>query len=263
MQDASGLKPADLPGKSGKSEFRVDSFAGVGYRLRVMFARNLQRAPWLPYVAPMAAFVLLTSLEGRLHGATEKPLSYAMAYTAKTLVVVVVAWLCRSAWRDLRPRPDGSGITLSVLGGLAVAALWIGLDGHYPLMTFEGTRTAFNPDLLPGPSRPVFLTIRFFGLVLLVPLIEELFWRSFVLRWVSHLDFKQIPIGKVTIVSAAVSSVLFALAHPEWLPALITGLLWAWLLHRTRSVTACVISHAVANLALGVYVVATGAWKFW
>ena len=63
--------------------------------------------------------------------------------------------------------------------------------------------------------------------------------------------------------SATVTSVLFALAHPEWLPALLTGLLWAWLLHQTRSLTACVISHVVANLALGIYVIQYGAWKFW
>ena len=56
----------------------------------------------------------------------------------------------------------------------------------------------------------------------------------------------------------------FATAHPEeWLPAFLTGLAWAWLLHRPRSVSACVVSHMAANLALGVYVLATGAWKFW
>ena len=63
--------------------------------------------------------------------------------------------------------------------------------------------------------------------------------------------------------AAAVTSVMFALVHPEWLPALLTGALWAWLLWQTRSLAACVVSHATANLALGVYVIATGDWKYW
>jgi uncharacterized protein len=72
-----------------------------------------------------------------------------------------------------------------------------------------------------------------------------------------------VPIGKVTPLAAAVTSVAFGLAHPEWLPGLITGLAWAWLVWRTKSLSACVVSHAVANLALGLYVIATGDWKYW
>ena len=63
--------------------------------------------------------------------------------------------------------------------------------------------------------------------------------------------------------AAVVSSVFFALVHPEWLPALLTGLLWAWLLWWTRSLTACVVSHAVANLAARIYVIIPHEWKFW
>ena len=62
--------------------------------------------------------------------------------------------------------------------------------------------------------------------------------------------------------AAAVTSVVFALVHPEWLPALLTGALWAWLLWRTRSLSACMVSHATANLALGIYVIVTGDWKY-
>ncbi|HEU5117930.1 MAG TPA: CPBP family glutamic-type intramembrane protease, partial [Isosphaeraceae bacterium] len=62
--------------------------------------------------------------------------------------------------------------------------------------------------------------------------------------------------------AALITSALFALAHPEWLPALLTGLLWAGLLWWSRSVLACVLSHATANLGLGLYVLATGEWSY-
>ena len=101
------------------------------------------------------------------------------------------------------------------------------------------------------------------GLVVLVPIFEELFWRSFLIRWLVDDDFTRVPIGKVTPVAAVISAVIFGAVHPEWLPGVLTGLAWAWLLRHTRSLTACVVSHATANLALGLYVLATGDWKFW
>ncbi len=154
-------------------------------------------------------------------------------------------------------------VILSVLAGLVVTALWVGLDGRYPSLPLMGQRAAFDPMRMSHAGRVGFYAVRLFGLVLVVPVIEELFWRSFLIRWVIEQDFRRVPIGQVTLFSAGVTSVLFALAHPEWLPALLTGLLWAWLLHQTRSLACCLISHATANLALGLYVIQTGAWKFW
>ena len=222
---------------------------------------------WLPYVAPMAAFLLMTAAEDALPKAAAGgpvPTWYAVAYAAKVAVVTAVALACRSAWRDLAPRPGPAALGLAIGLGLAVAALWVGLDPYTPRLPFlGGARTGFNPYTLPPAGRFAFLAARLCGLVVLVPLIEELFWRSFLMRWVIDPDFTKVPIGRVTPVAAAVTAGLFALAHPEWFAALITGLAWAWLLHRTKSVSACVVSHVAANLGLGVYVLSTGAWKFW
>jgi len=97
-----------------------------------------------------------------------------------------------------------------------------------------------------------------------VPLIEELFWRSFLMRWLTNPNFLAEPIGRVTATGFAFTSIGFAIEHPEWLPALLTGAAWAALLWWSKSLIACVISHAMANLALGLYVVKTGgeAWRF-
>lgn len=223
------------------------------------------RNPWIPYAVPMAAFLAFNSAEGFLPeaGAGASPLWYPAVYALKVAVVSAVAWHYRSAWRDFRARLRRWDHLLSLGTGLLVAALWIGLDGRYPFLPLQGSRTAFDPSVLEGPVRGLFLAVRFFGLVVLVPVIEELFWRSFLLRWITNPDFRKIPLGHVTLAAAAITSALFALAHPEWLPALITGLLWAWLLRHTRSLASCLISHVVANLALGCYVLVTGSWRFW
>ena len=208
----------------------------------------------------MFAFLALTSLEGYVPGG---PVGYPVAYAIKVAIVAAVAWFYRSTWSDLRPVPSASKLALAILIGLVVFALWIGLEGKYPALGFLGKRTAFDPAILEPGWKWAFVTVRFFGLVLLVPLIEELFWRSFLIRWLIDPDFLKVPIGRVTPLAAGITSVVFAGSHPEWLPALLTGLLWAWLLWQTKSLSACVLSHAVANLALGIYVVATGDWKYW
>jgi len=67
----------------------------------------------------------------------------------------------------------------------------------------------------------------------------------------------------VTLQAALISSAIFASAHPEWLPAILAGLAWALLLGTTRSLRSCLISHGVANLGLGIWILATRAWSFW
>jgi CAAX prenyl protease-like protein len=213
----------------------------------------------------MFAYVGLTALEGYLPQLMGKPSEalYPIAYGAKLLIVALLAWHYRQTWNDFRPIPKAGTIILGILTGLIVCAAWVGLDGLYPMITFLGSRSAFDPFALDGLWRWIFIGVRLLGLVVVVPVFEELFWRSFLLRWVIDNEFVRVPIGKVTPVAAAVTSALFALAHPEWLPALLTGALWAWLLWWSKSLSACLISHATANLALGVYVIVTHDWKFW
>ncbi|MDR3637234.1 MAG: CAAX prenyl protease-related protein [Isosphaeraceae bacterium] len=216
----------------------------------------------LPYVLPMGAFLALTSVEGTL-SAGHVAAWYPWLYALKVGLVGVVAWACRSTWRDLKPWPGLGGALGAVALGLAVAAVWVGLEGHYPKLSFLGGRTAFDPNVLGKAAKWAFLALRMLGLVVLVPVVEELFWRSFVWRWLIDSDIHRVPIGQPSALSAVATSALFGLAHPEWLPGVLTGLVWAGLVVKTKSISACLLSHAVANLALGIYVLRTGEWKFW
>jgi CAAX prenyl protease-like protein len=221
----------------------------------------------LPYVVPMFAYVALSGLESYLPQANGLPIPvwYAVAYTIKLAAVVILACWYRSTWADLRPFPTAGGVLLAAAVGLLVTLVWVGLEGLYPPLPrqLSGGRVGFDPRALMPVQRWSFVGIRMLGLVVAVPLIEELFWRSFLIRWLIDPDFKRVPIGRLTPMAAVVTSVLFALIHPEWLPALLTGLAWAGLLGQTKSLSACVISHAVANLFLGVYVIVSGDWKYW
>jgi CAAX prenyl protease-like protein len=220
----------------------------------------------VPYALPMAGYLVLTSLEGTISagpGGAPSPVWYPLAYTVKVAVVAALMWACRATWRDLPPWPSVSSLATAVALGVLVIVAWVALDGHYPTLGAAGTRSAFNPNVLRPAARGAFVAVRLLGLVVLVPVFEELFWRSFLIRWLINDDFTRVPMGRVTLLSAIGSSGLFAMAHPEWLPALLTGLAWAWLLKHTQSLAACVVSHMTANLTLGLYVLATGEWKFW
>lgn len=232
-------------------------------------------APAWMYLAPMAVFMLLSSLEGSLPRGNNgpHPTWYPLFYGFKMAAVVAALALGRKALRDLKPWPGSTAIALAVGIGIAVAVGWIGLERFVPYHALErallpeswskGARQAFDPFVLAPAGRYAFLAARFFGLVLLVPLMEELFWRSFLVRWLIDPEFQRVPIGKVTPMAAVLTSVLFAAAHPEWLPALLTGFAWIGLLWKTKSISACAVSHAVANLGLGLYVLKSGDWMFW
>jgi CAAX prenyl protease-like protein len=204
----------------------------------------------------MALFLGITFAEG------QSPANYVWIYFAKIVVVLGALIWAKPTWRDVKV--DAKLIPLGVISGLVLFAVWVGIEKvlHYPHL---GDRSAYNPyEKIPDAGlRMAFIAVRFFGLALLVPFMEELFWRSFGLRYASQTNFQDLPIGKFTQTGAAVCCAVFALAHPEWIPALIFAASMTALVWKTKSIFVCVVAHAVTNLALGIYVLTQGAWALW
>ena len=127
-------------------------------------------------------------------------------------------------------------------------------------------RSTFDP-LSQWPDRPLlaygFLAVRLLGLAVVVPLIEEFFLRGFAMRFVVTADWWKVPFGTYTPAAAAVGTLLPVLSHPaEALSALAWFGMVTWLTFRTKNIWDCVVAHAVTNLLLGCYVIATGDWRF-
>ena len=215
---------------------------------------------WISYVVPMALFFAITMFESRA------PAQYPYIYLLKVVLVTACLWAFQTPLRDLRC--DGGVLLPAVLVGAAVFVewVWLGPLTHYPHFAFLGTRAEYNPFVAIGnPSlRGVFLVARFYGLVLLVPLVEEIFWRSFLLRVLTDPDdFHRLRVGEFSWVAFALVAFAFGTAHPEWLEAIVCAVAYGLLLRQTRSLFACVVAHGVTNLLLGIYVVTQHAWKFW
>ena len=99
--------------------------------------------------------------------------------------------------------------------------------------------------------------------MVVVAVMEEVFWRGFLLRWIIKQDFLNVSFGTFTWVSFAVTSILFAVEHNRWFAGLLAGVIYNLWFYRTRSIYACIVAHGVTNLALGLYVLYTGDWSFW
>ena len=186
-----------------------------------------------------------------------------LLYPVKTLTTVfLLFWLYRRYselnWRDLGRIPD---TLLSLLLGLLVFVLWINMDW---IFTDPGKSAGFNPTLFSDPVLfNGLIVLRLAGAVLVVPLMEELFWRSFILRYLIDSEFTKIRIGQFTWFSCIASAVLFGLEHHLIFAGIMAGLAYNLLLYRTKSIVQCIFAHAVTNLALGVYVLYSGKWGFW
>ncbi len=213
---------------------------------------------WIGYVAPMTAFMGMTYLEGVM------PKQYVWIYIAKAVLVTGLLIAGRAAWkRDVR-----WSLPMLLLGtvvGMACFAGWVLIDPLTPHFKFLGTRTEYNPfkEIADPTVRALFLAVRFYGLALAVPVMEELFWRSFLLRWITDQEFEKLPVGTFSWAAFAIVAAGFGVAHPEWLAAILFAAAMALLLRQTRSLFACIVAHGVTNLALGIFVLITHNWKYW
>lgn len=222
---------------------------------------GLTPALWLPYTAPFVLFLLLTAVEGKLPKDV-----YPLAYMAKAALVTINLAICAKAWIS-EIRFDNKAIALGLVAGLIGLPLWLGVDAiTFHLPKIFGAREEFNPfTAIPNTTlRMAFLGVRFYGLAIMVPLLEEVFWRSFLLRFVTDQDrWKSLPVGTFSWLAFAIVAVLFGAPHPEYLAGIVFAMLMAFLLRHTKSLIACIIAHGVTNLTLGIYIVATGNWKYW
>jgi CAAX prenyl protease-like protein len=186
---------------------------------------------------------------------------YPQAYAAKTVLVTIALLACREPLREIRV--DVRVLVPSVFVGLVVCVLWVGIHELVPYPQL-GSRSAFDPTPLQGsPWWVAFLTIRLYGLIIMVPVMEEIFWRSFLLRYLTDPDFRRLPVGTFSASSLGIMVAASALAHPEWLVAIVASLAYALWLRRTRSLFGAIVAHGTTNAALGGYVLTTGAWQYW
>ena len=157
----------------------------------------------------------------------------------------------------------------SIAIGIGVCAIWVAPDALLPgwrdHWLFQNSITGqIKTSIVPGEFTALMLALRTARAALIVPVVEELFWRGWLPRWLQDTRFKSVPLGQYTPYVFWATAALFAAEHgPFWEVGLICGIIYNWWMARTRSLGDLMLVHAVTNLALSLYVIATGRWMFW
>ncbi len=152
----------------------------------------------------------------------------------------------------------------TVAVGIAVLLIWLA-----PQLWFgvAPRLKGFDPTFFGDSGLAYWTTVilRFVRLAVVVPLLEEIFWRGYLLRVFIAYPFSSVPIGTFTWRSFGIVTAGFCLEHQpaDWPAAIAAGMLYNLVAYRTRSLSACVIAHAVTNLLLSFFVMRTGQWGFW
>ena len=218
-------------------------------------------AAW-PRILPFAVFVILLGAEPYLAELVDPVLDARWLYAIRSGVTALVLTALWRYYAELRreERPGAAAWALAVAAGVAVFALWILLD-FAPLVT-GAAEDPFDPRV-NGALHPGFALSRLAGAALVVPIIEELFWRSFLMRWLERPRFLRVDPGEVGWRPLVLTSAVFAVEHRLWFAGLLAGLAYGELYRRTRSLRVVVLAHAITNALLGLYVLRTGSWGFW
>jgi uncharacterized protein len=221
-------------------------------------------------VVPMAIFMLL--LAGRDVLGAWPPLQSALSgmgldgrwlYGVQAAAAgALLAWgwryygeLVRQLW------PTAMEALLAIGVGLLVLVAWINLDA--PWMLLGDTTPGFAPIDAAGAVDLRLVVIRVLGAVVVVPLMEELFWRSFLMRWIDSATFERVDPHTVSAKAMVLSTFAFVLVHQAWLAAALAGLAYAWLYRSSGKLWLAVLAHATTNAALAVWVLSTRQWQFW
>ncbi|WP_374357589.1 CAAX prenyl protease-related protein [Pseudoduganella danionis] len=216
---------------------------------RATLARTL---PFLAYIA----FIFIADMLSRL-GVGEASLRYL--YPVKIGVVLL---LLMFYWRDYDELRVKIGWRLQPLVwgvGLLVFVLWISLDAGWMLL---GQSSGYDPHVDGQLHWPLVL-IRLAGAALVVPIMEELFWRSFLMRWLVAEDFRSVAPDRLSLRSFVITVILFGVEHNLWLAGMVAGLAYALLYWRTSNLWTSIIAHGVTNGVLGIWVIYTSSWTYW
>jgi len=222
---------------------------------------NIHRYPAVPYVAPFAVFLLCMTIAGR----TAIPQPWESVLWVG-VVAAAIALTSRQLVAGLRFPNWG----MSILVGIGVCILWVAPDALVPgwreSWIFQNSITGHvKISIAPADlSDPLVLWLRVARAVILVPILEELFWRGWLPRWLQDTKFERVPLGTFTTFAFIITALLFASEHgPFWEVGLLAGLIYNWWMWRTKSLGDLVLAHAVTNGCLAGYVLLTHQWQFW
>jgi uncharacterized protein len=212
-------------------------------------------SPATARVAPFVIFCLLTAAQGKFGAA-----SAYWFYLAKTIIGAWLVWEMKPLVSEMRWAVSWEAI----ITGIGIFFIWVGLDPFYPHFT-KGGATG-NPNEQFGENSALasfFIAVHVLGMTFIVPPLEEVFYRSFLYRYVASQNFLSVPLNKFLPLPFFAATIVFGFSHNEWLAGILCGAAFQWLVLRKNRLGDAMTAHAITNFLLGVWIVWRGAWHFW
>jgi CAAX prenyl protease-like protein len=216
-------------------------------------------------VVPFGVFIGFLALDTTLSGVGQQiGMDPRWWYGVRSVVVAALLAFYWSAYDELRPADSRAGVAdwvLAVVVGVVIIVAWVALD--FSPLALGGGGGGYDPRTTAGAIDWRLALVRAGGSTLVVPVMEELFWRSFLMRWMERPAFQTVSPAALGFKAIAVSAVLFGVEHTQWFAGILAGLGYAWLYIRTRNLWVPILAHAVSNGVLSWWVISRGAWGFW
>jgi CAAX prenyl protease-like protein len=236
-----------------------DRIAPPAAATRPADAPMFSHAAWVR-ILPFAAYLFFIVAGDVLERVGVAASSLLWLYPLKIAVVALLLALFWRRYTELRPfRLSSAQALIALATGVLVLILWVSLDAGWMIF---GSPSGFDPHR-EGQIDWLLVAIRIAGAALVVPVMEELFWRSFLMRWVAASDFEKVEPSQLGLKSFMVTVLLFGFEHNLWLAGIVAGAAYSLLYMRHRSLWSPILAHAVTNGLLGIWVVRTGNWSYW
>lgn len=212
-------------------------------------------SPAVARVAPFVIFLALTLGQGKFGAASAN-----WFYFAKTLAGAWLIWEMRPFVSEMRWAVSWE----AVIVGVGIFAIWVGLNPYYPKLFHGGaTGNPYEPFGEDSLLARFFIIVHILGMTWIVPPLEEVFYRSFLYRYVAKPDFLSVPLNKFLPFPFFATAILFGFSHNEWLAGILCGAAYQWLVLRKNRLGDAMTAHAITNFLLGVWIVWRHAWNFW
>lgn len=206
---------------------------------------QLTRPVSLPYLLPLLLLLVLQLLTLTFSG------EFDFYYPLRVILVGGVIWAYREHYGPL-------------LGSISLRALFCGVGVYFCWILLAAPGVGSAPtEFLGGSALTLWVGFRVCGSVVLVPMVEELFFRGYLLRRLQSRDFESVPIGRLTLPSVAISSLCFGFLHQSWLAGIVAGLGYALVLRNRGGLADAIVAHGITNLCLVGHVLGLGAWGYW
>lgn len=214
-----------------------------------------QEEVWNPtaaYLLPMLTWIGVMLVAGMVQST-----SFDRLYILRIPFTLVVLWWFRSYWRA-----NHYSLSWEAIGaGFLVYLLWIVAFQEPP----DSSANLWSQDFqqLSGMERDLWIFSRLLGSIFLIPVVEELAFRGFLLRRLISSDFTEVHLTSIHWFSFLLSSVAFGWMHQSWLAGTLAGLVFAWVYSRRGHLMDAVVAHAIANLLVAFHVMSTQSWLLW